>query len=230
MGCAVVSRQRGNLPVAEQILRELVDFGTSLGQPHLAAQARFELGNTLGLGERYAESLEYLEACLSDIDDRDREAAIGNIAYTHVALRNYPIARDVFTTLTESSPRHATRIAARISLIEICGALGARDEMESHARVLRETHIPGLLVPDFLTALGRAYTALGCPEAARDCFEQLASVAQQLGMGQSVIAADRAIAELEKSVPPATDPRSPAASGISTTAPATRGAVVVVRT
>ncbi|MGH6873345.1 MAG: tetratricopeptide repeat protein, partial [Rhizomicrobium sp.] len=179
VGLTRIARVRGNLPLAERLGAELVEWAVAEGRQDLESEARHELAVTLGVRGRHAEALKQLSRAIPGPTQRDTDRLYHDIAFAHLQMGNLAIARDIFLEFTRMSDNQHVALISRVNLIQVFAALGDRAEVESQRQTLEAEGLPNDLATDFFMTLGRAYLSLGEPEDALPCFERASAIAER---------------------------------------------------
>lgn len=162
VGYAKIAMARGNLPVAERMLDEVVAEARERAIPMMAGVAMHDRAAVAHARGEHAEAVRMLFDALHITDDpTSRDGLLGDIAANLVSLGAYAPARDALVVLTLTAQEAVRRLAAEINLFEI--ATLERNEMafEQHRKALGAVSKPPELAAHYHLYAARGLLAFG---------------------------------------------------------------------
>lgn len=197
-GLTRIARERGNLPLAEELASDLVSWTAQQGDGELESQARQGLAVTLGLRGKYEDARQELERALILSSPEWRHRVLNDLAFVWAQTGDLERARDAFVDLAATNPERHCALMARVNLIQVFGSLGDAAAVDEQGDLLDDEVLPDALAVDFHMTLGTAYVALGRHDAALSRYERARVLAEQVGTGQTIIEADKQIDRLRR--------------------------------
>lgn len=164
VGYAKIALSRGNLPMAERMLDEVIAEARQQSIPMMAGVALHDRAAVAHARGEHAEAVRMLFEALHVTDDpTSRDGLLGDIAANLISLGAYAPARDALMVLTLTAQEALRRLSAEINLFEI--AMLEKNEMafEQHRKALA-----GVAKPPEMAAHYHMYAARGLLAFGRD--------------------------------------------------------------
>jgi tetratricopeptide (TPR) repeat protein len=186
VGEAAVAHTRGNLPLAESTLDEIIV--KTDGQPELdmvrglALHDRSFVAHSRGHYEQ-AIRLAYQALPLAkSLTGRDR--VLGDIAHSFLKLGVRGTARDAFLILAATAQERYVRWAVTINLLEIAALDHSEPTFWQHQAALEEEALPGPVEAHYRYILGQGLHAFGRIEHAQAALARAKQLAEDLNLNQ----------------------------------------------
>jgi tetratricopeptide (TPR) repeat protein len=128
VGLAKVAMARGNLPVAERMLDDVVDRAASIGQRQLRALALHDRATVAIMRQEHERGIAMLNEALPDVGSAAaRDRVIADIALGFKELGVHSAARDAYMVVAATAEEQFSRWSATVALMTLAGL----DEMET---------------------------------------------------------------------------------------------------
>jgi tetratricopeptide (TPR) repeat protein len=199
IGDAKIAASRGNMPMADAILREAVERAQVEGLDDVEARAIHERAIVAGLSGRHDRAVQLAYEALSVapvVPDRDR--ILNNIATGLRFLGLNDAARDAYLVLVVTTQEQYVRWLAELNLMELAAAQGMGLPFDKYRRDLESTDFPPELRVTYLLHVGRGYHSLGAPETGIPYLEEAVSVASSHRLNQLLFECESALANARR--------------------------------
>ena len=194
IGEAKIIIARGNLPVADQMLRETVEKADAHGLREvrsLASHDRSYIAYTTG---NYDAAVRFAYDALRDnVSSSERDRILNDLATSFYMLGVRSAARDAFLILAATACEQYQRWIASINLMELAAEDLMELEFERHRRHLAAAPLPPLLRTQFELHAGQGYRQLGNDDAAVQWMERALGTATEHSLNQHIFAAEKAL-------------------------------------
>jgi hypothetical protein len=201
IGDAKIAASRGNMPMADAILREAVERAQVEGLDDVEARAIHERAIVAGLSGRHDRAVQLAYEALSVapvVPDRDR--ILNNIATGLRFLGLNDAARDAYLVLVVTTQEQYVRWLAELNLMELAAAQGMGLPFDKYRRDLESTDFPPELRVTYLLHVGRGYHSLGAPETGIPYLEEAVTVASSHRLNQLLFESESALANARRRV------------------------------
>lgn len=199
IGLAKVAMARGNLPVAERMLDDVVQKAGAPELRTLRAQALHDRANVAIWRKEHERGIAMLNEALSDTEAASsRDRIIADIALGFLEMGVRSAARDAFMVVAATAEEQFSRWSATINLLH----LAAVDEMELAFEQYRRQLAGELLNPElaanFRLNLGIGFHRFGRTAQAREALLEGIALAEQHGLNRELFRLEEELAVVEK--------------------------------
>lgn len=216
LGFAKLAIERGNLPLAGQLLDRIVDEARGADRVVLA-KALSDRARVVVLVADYPTALTFgYEALSNSKDAMDRDRVMIDIAVTFANMGLRDQARDANLIAFGTAQESAIRSAAQINLMELAYLDRNEIAFEQHRREVSNVELPPYLGAAFCETLALGYRVFDRVSESRDAFQRMLRIAEQHGLNEYAVKAATALEE-----PPSMPSRSvsPVGSEVLTRSP-----------
>lgn len=199
IGLAKVAMARGNLPVAERMLDEVVSKAHVVGLRPLRALALHDRATVAIMREEHERAIGLLNEALPDVASAsDRDRVIADIALGFLHLGVHSAARDAYLVVATTAAEQFSRWSATINLLH----LAALDEMEPAFEQYRRQLANQPLTPELATqyhrSLGMGLRQFGRVEQARQVLQAGIRMAEEHGLNVELFRLEAELQALER--------------------------------
>lgn len=199
IGLAKVAMARGNLPLAERMLDEVVVKAAAGSLRPLRALALHDRANVAIMREEHERAIAMLNDALPDMDSATaRDRVIADIALGFLHLGVHSAARDAYLVVATTAQEQFSRWSATINLLH----LAALDEMElafeQYRRELASQPMGPELAAQYQFTLGMGLRRFGRVTQAREALGEGIRVAETHGLNVELFRLERELEALER--------------------------------
>ena len=199
IGLAKVAMARGNLPLAERMLDEVVVKAAAAELRPLRALALHDRANVAIMREEHERAIGMLNEALPDIGAASsRDRVIADIALGFLRLGVHSAARDAFLVVATTAEEQFSRWSATINLLH----LATLDEMElafeQYRRQLASEPMGPELAAQYHYSLGMGLRRFGRTEQAREALREGIRLAEEHGLNVELFRLERELEALER--------------------------------
>ncbi|HEX2717811.1 MAG TPA: hypothetical protein VHM67_09045, partial [Gemmatimonadaceae bacterium] len=196
---ARLSRAKGNLPRAQEILDEAIRSARAEKLPDVEGLALHERSMVAFDRTDYEESIRYgYEALGSYLGQSSRDRVLGDIATAFMELGVTSAARDAFLVLAATAQEQYTRWTATVNLLDLAARDRVQPAFESYRRELEEVELPPTIEVELHIALGKGFAIFDRPDRARASYVHAIELAAQQRLNQLLFSAERGLEQLEQ--------------------------------
>jgi tetratricopeptide (TPR) repeat protein len=195
---ANLATDRGNLPLAEEILDDTI---YRAAEPELievrsiALQDRAAVAHHRG---QYNTAIEMAYTALGGMPNQaSRDRVLADIAAMFSEIGLYSAARDANLVLAATAQEQYTRWVATINLLEIAAVDHMEPAFEMYRRELDDAELPAALSAHYHYYVALGYQRFGREGDARREFERAIAIASAHHVNQIVINAEQGLATLQ---------------------------------
>ena len=195
LGRAKLAVARGNLPLADAILAELVREASREGLVDVRSRALQDRAEVAFVRGDPTTAMRFAFSAFHECaDDTERERLLSDIGAVFKQLGLVSAARDVWMLLVAGAREQRTRWACAINLMELSAEEGSRAHFERYREQLADTLLPPPLQAEFELHVGCGYQLLGEPVLAREWLERALRTARTFSMHRLAFKAEQALA------------------------------------
>jgi tetratricopeptide (TPR) repeat protein len=197
---ANLASDRGNLPLAEEILDDTIERAAEpdlLEVRSIALQDRAIVAHRRG---HYNEAIELAYSALGGMPNQvSRDRVLADIAAMFSEIGLYSAARDANLVLAATAQEQYTRWVATINLLEIAAVDQMEPAFEQYRRELADAALPAALCVHYHYYVAVGYQMFGRQDDARVEFERALAIASANKLHQLAMNAEQALASVESS-------------------------------
>jgi tetratricopeptide (TPR) repeat protein len=186
LGDAALALTRGNLPLAESILDEiLVQSGAAAEYATVRGMALHDRAVVAHARGQYEQAIRFAYDALrlsKSLTGRDR--VLGDIANAFQALGVRSTARDAFLILAATAQEQYVRWAVTVNLLEIATLDHSEPLFWQHQASLEDQALPGSLEAHYRYYLGQGLQTFGRPEHAQAALARAKQLSDEFGLNQ----------------------------------------------
>jgi tetratricopeptide (TPR) repeat protein len=196
---ARVSRARGNLPRAQEILDEAIHSARAESLPDVEGLALHERGMVAFDRTDFEASIRFgYEALGKYSGQSSRDRVLGDIATAFMELGVTSAARDAFVVLAATAQEQYTRWTATVNLLEIAARDRVEPAFESYRRQFEGIELPPAIEVELHMALGKGFAIFGRTDRARAAYVHAIELAAKQRLNQMLFSAERSLEQLEQ--------------------------------
>jgi tetratricopeptide (TPR) repeat protein len=196
---ARLSRERGNLPRAQEILDEAIHSARAESLPDVEGLALHERGMVAFDRTDFEESIRFGYEALGKYNGQSsRDRVLGDIATAFMELGVTSAARDAFLVLAATAQEQYARWTASMNLMELSAIERCEPAFESYRRELESTELPPMLQASLQIAAAKGFILFGRTDRARDAYVRAIEISAQYRYNQLLFAAEQSLERLEK--------------------------------
>lgn len=200
---ANLATDRGNLPLAEEILDDTIEQAQ---EPELIEVRSIALQDRATVAHRrgqYDTAIEMAYAAFGGMRDQtSRDRVLADIAAMFSEIGLYSAARDANLVLAATAQEQYTRWVATINLLEIAAIDQIEPAFELYRRELNDADLPASLSAHYHYYVALGYQRFDRPEDARMAFERAIAIASANNLNQIVISAEQGLESLRAGTKP----------------------------
>lgn len=197
IGVAKVVWARGNLPAADESLREIAAEAELLGDARLHAVALHDCAGMARMRDDLPRAVRLaFESFKRTTDENEKERVLSDLANFLGQTGAFVVARAALTVLEARGRLKETKWHARINLMELGARQGSEPLFEQYRRALEADRLPARLEVNFLRDRGRGYAIFGRFDEARESLTQAAEMAARIGLNQVAFEAEKSLQDL----------------------------------
>jgi len=194
-----VAIQRGNMPAAERMIREVIDRAEAANARGVVGKALHELSYVAAMREDYVAVLELSYRAFELAEEGiARHERLLHIARAFMLLGHARAARDAALLIASACEVQYTRSLATVLLMEIATVLREETVFERHRRALAVEPLTPDAEAAYLAASGSGLQAFGRRREAHAAFERMLAVAERHRLGEYVVRAEQLLRALER--------------------------------
>ena len=195
LGEAKLIQERGNLPLADAAMAEVIRDANTSQLQDIRGWAFHDRSVVAQQRERFREAVEYgFEAWALERDPSERERVLGDLANALLGAGFIDLARSANRLLAASAHEALTRWCVLINLIEIATIDRDMREFDMLSKELRSVVLPPRVLAAYHFYVGQGETVFGRPMRACTELKRALSIAEEHGLGEIVIKAEAALA------------------------------------
>jgi tetratricopeptide (TPR) repeat protein len=201
IGLANVVALRGNLPEADEMLREIVRASTEAGFRDVSAFALHDhsiVAQRRGDIQR-AVCLAYEALQLAETPS-ERDRVLSDIGAFFVVMERYDAARDALLVLEATTTVEVVRLNTRVNMLALAARSGDRAFFESLRRRLDGFDLPVATAVNYLIESARGFRRFGSPELAEKALKDAVALASAHGLNCSVFESEQMLSEDDPAV------------------------------
>jgi tetratricopeptide (TPR) repeat protein len=201
IGDAKIALARGNMPLADEILKEAEQRAEVAHLDDVRARAIHERAIVAGRSGKHDRAVQLAYQALGvapNVPDRDR--ILNNIATGLRFLGLHHSARDAYLVLAVTTQEQYVRWLAELNLMELSAIQGMGLQFDRHRRELESADFAPDLRVTYLLHVGRGYHSLGSPETGIPYLERAIKIASDHKLNQLVFECEAALADARKRV------------------------------
>lgn len=197
VGQAKVDWARGNLPAADEAMKELAVEAEKLAAIDLLAKIMHDRSGVARHREDIPRAVRLaFESFRRTVQDFDRERVLNDLATYLMLLGATDSARSAFQVLERVAKSEQTRWSAQIGLMDLAAATLNEPAFESYRRQLASADLPAMSRTSFLLDAGKGLAAFGNFDEARGALGGALQLAEMSGQHQRVFQVEAALKEL----------------------------------
>jgi tetratricopeptide (TPR) repeat protein len=198
---ANLATDRGNLPLAEEILDDTIGRAA---EPDLIEVRSIALQDRAAVAHRrgqYNTAIEMAYAALGGMSNQaSRDRVLVDIGAMFWEIGLYSAARDANLVLAATAQEQYTRWVATINLLEMAAIDHMEPAFEQYRRELNDANLPATLSAHYHYYLAVGHQMFGRSDDARASFERAIAIASANNMNQVVINAEKGLESLQVAV------------------------------
>ena len=195
LGIAKLIQERGNLPVADERMAEIIRDANSSQLQDIRAWAFHDRSAVAVQRERFREAVEYgFESWALERDPSERERVLGDLATALLGAGFIDLARAANRLLSATAQEALTRWCVLVNLIEIATIDRDQHEFDDLSRTLRTVVLPPRVLAAYHFYVGQGETVFDRPTQACSELRRALAIAEEHGLGEMVIKAEAALA------------------------------------
>lgn len=199
VGLAKVAMARGNLPVAERMLDDVVQKASRPELRTLRAQALHDRANVAIWRKEHERGIAMLNQALPDVGSAaDRDRVIADIALGFLELGVRSAARDAFMVVAATAEEQFSRWSATINLLHLAAVDEMEPAFEQYRRQLAGEPLTPELAANFRLNLGIGFHRFGRTEQAREALLAGIALAEQHGLNRELFRLEQELAAVER--------------------------------
>jgi tetratricopeptide (TPR) repeat protein len=199
VGLAKVAMARGNLPVAERMLEDVVQKAAAPELRTLRAQALHDRANVAIWRKEHERGIAMLNEALPDIGSAAaRDRVIADIALGFLELGVRSAARDAFMVVAATAEEQFSRWSATINLLHLAAVDEMEPAFEQYRRQLAGEALTPELAASYRLNLGIGFGRFGRTEQAREALAEGIRVAEQHGLNRELFRLEEELSALAK--------------------------------
>ena len=191
VGVAKVALARGNLPVADTMLQDIVGECAAHGFEQVHAIALHDNAVVARMGGDYnrAVCLAY-DALERTKSSAERERVLNDIGTTFVSMGRLEEARTTHLIQDATAMTPEVRCIARVNLMSIAARLGERTQFDDYRNSLISIEMPPELRANFLIESARGERVFGSEQIAIVLLNEAQQIAQTHGLNRTLFEVD----------------------------------------
>jgi tetratricopeptide (TPR) repeat protein len=194
LGVAKLIQERGNLPLADERIGEIIRDANSSQLQDIRAWAFHDRSAVALQRERFREAVEYgFESWAIERDPTERERVLADLASALLGAGFIDLARAANRLLAATAQEAWTRWCVTINLIEIATIDRDESEFDALARALHAVLLPPRILAAYHFYVGQGETVFGRPTRAHSELRRALGIAEEHGLGEIVIKAEAAL-------------------------------------
>lgn len=201
IGEAKIIVARGNMPAADELLRETIDHATAnrlLEVRSMATHERAYIAHTTG---QYDLAVRFAYDALRDsASEVERDRILADLAASFYMLGVKSAARDAFLILAATGREQWQRWTATMNLMELAAEDGIEVQFERYRSQLASAKLPPLQKGQFEMEAGRGYLLLDDRENARVWLNRALETASSHRFNQLVFAIESELKNLKQPI------------------------------
>lgn len=173
IGLAKVALARGNLPIAERMLDDVIVRTTAMDMRPVRAFALHDRATVAIMRNEHERGIAMLNEALPDISPASaRDRVIADIALGFKELGVHSAARDAYLIVAATAEEQFSRWAATVSLMTLAGLDGMETAFEQYRRQLADQPLNPELAVQYQLSLGAGLRQFGRTAMAREALLQ----------------------------------------------------------
>jgi len=200
IGRGIVTRQTGNLPESEKILRDVIAESQTSKDGDAEARASQDLAGTLYFAGRISEATPYAFRAYELHDaPSDKARALSDTGAMLKALGHYSAAQNAYSVVLAHDLRPDVRARTEIECLEVSALTGDRVSFERWRCEIakKRDDLPQDVLLEFELEMGIGYSMFDRYDRAEDHIRNAIAIAEELGMGQRLFFAERRLEEIQ---------------------------------
>jgi tetratricopeptide (TPR) repeat protein len=199
LGEAKLIQERGNLPLADERIAEIIRDANTSHLQDIRAWAFHDRSAVAFHRGQFRAAVEWgFESWALERDPLERERVLGDLANALFGGGYVDLARSADRLLLATAHEPYVRWAVTISLVEIATIERDKVEFDRLAQSLRTVVLPPILLADYHYYVGQGEAVFGRTERARQELERAIGLAEQHGLGEIVIKAEAALVRIRE--------------------------------
>jgi tetratricopeptide (TPR) repeat protein len=195
VGVAKVALARGNLPVADTMLQEIVSECAAHGFEVVHAMALHDNAVVARMRGEYTRAVCLAYDALERTQNiSERERVLMDISGTFVSMGRFEEAETALLIQDATANTSEVRCYARVSLMSLAARRYDRTQFDHFRKSLNSTPLPPDLQVNFLIESARGERAFGSEEEAIALLESALNTARSHGLNRAVFEAEEMIA------------------------------------
>ncbi len=194
LGIAKLIQDRGNLPLADERMAEIIRDANTSQLQDIRAWAFHDRSAVAVQRERFREAVEYgFESWALERDPSERERVLGDLAGALLGAGFINVARAANQLLAATAQEALTRWCVMINLIEIATIDRDEHEFDDVSRTLRSAVLPPRILALYHFYAGQGEAVFGRPLRAFGDLKRALTIAEEHGLGELVVKAEAAL-------------------------------------
>ncbi len=203
VGDAKVALARGNLPLAESILTEVLDRAQDSRIQYVRAIALHDRAMVAHARGQYEQAIRFgYEALRLTHSLRERDRVLLDLGMFFMDSNVFGAARDSFMVLTATAQEETVRSVAALNLMEIAVREGSQPVFELYRRQLATATLPATLSARYRYFVGMGYAAFDRTDAAIKELERSRELATEFGLNQQLFETEALLADVRRGSQP----------------------------
>ncbi|MBI4419544.1 MAG: hypothetical protein HY560_01855 [Gemmatimonadetes bacterium] len=201
IGRAWVTLKSGDLPGAEQELRDVLAAARDLGDSFVEARACHDLAATMFYMDRTTKAVPLAFRAFELYEEPTQRArALNDVGVFLKELGHYSAAKEAFLVVLDRRPGAELRVKTVLELLALSAAVQDRLGFERWRKELESQYdmLPPEERAEFDTKLGGGLAAFGNSEDAAERLSRAVAVAEEYKLGQRLFEAERLLLEIEE--------------------------------
>jgi tetratricopeptide (TPR) repeat protein len=199
VGLAKVAMARGNLPVAERMLADVVRRADVPGLRQLRALALHDAANVAIMRKEHERGIAMLNEALPDVGSASaRDRVIADIALGFLEMGVRSAARDAFMVVAATAEEQFSRWSATINLLHLAAVDEMEPAFEQYRRQLAGEPLNPELSAHYQLNLGFGFRLFGRATQSREALMEGMRIAEQHGLNRELFRLEQELLQLER--------------------------------
>jgi tetratricopeptide (TPR) repeat protein len=199
VGLAKVALARGNLPVAERMLDDVVERASAPALRQLRAMALHDRATVAIMRKEHERGIAMLNEALPDIPSASaRDRVIADIALGFKELGVHSAARDAYLIVATTAEEQFSRWSATVNLMTLAGLDGMETAFEQYRRQLADEPLNPELAVQYQLSLGAGLRRFGRTGPSREALQQGIRMAERHGFNVELFRLEAELQALER--------------------------------
>lgn len=221
---ANLATDRGNLPLAEEILDDTIDLAREPELIEVRSIALQDRGYVAHRRGDYEMAIKCAYKALGGMPNQTaRDRVLADLAATFLEIGLHSAARDANLVLAATAQEQYTRWVAMINLLELAAIDRMEPVFEQYRRELADAPIPASLATYYHLYVGKGYQVFGKHDLAVSSLEQAMDIATRHRLNEMMIRVEQSLQEVRAGTTVAAVEATNPSKAVSEVAEAIRG-------